>query len=272
VQETKVAASDEGYREFRPFALRTLPGLEVTSAPPLLGYARTNPKPAAEPLLFAVAGHPLLCWWRYGAGTTLAFTSDVKNRWAARWQSWPGYGPFWKRLIRHVARQPQVNPLTLSAHRTGDTIKVIAELPAADGQYPTGFKLSASVSGPGDKQQTLALAPLAPGRWAANFPVPTARPAEFEIRVNGEGCARSPLAAMATIFVDYPDELRLQPTHEDLLRRVAETTGGVFRPEPASVFAPDGRTVHRARPLWPSLLLSALLLFVADVALRRLRF
>jgi len=80
-----------------------------------------------------------------------------------------------------------------------------------------------------------------------------------------------PLAATQTVFIDYPDELRLPPAN-DLLRRVAETTGGVFRPEPASVFAPDGRTVHRVAPLWTWLLLAALLLFVADVALRRLRF
>ena len=272
VQETKVAASEEGYREFRPFALRTLPGLDVSSAPPLLGYARTNPKPEAEPLLFAVAGHPLLCWWRYGAGTALAFTSDVKNRWAARWQSWPGYGAFWERLVRHVARQPRVNPLSISARRTGDTVTVTADLPAASGQYPAGVNLSATIAGLGDKQQTLALNAVAPGRYAANFSVPPGTPAEFEIRVSGEGSAESPLAATQTVFIDYPDELRLQPTNDDLLRRIAETTGGVFRPEPASVFAPDGRTVPRVTPRWSYLLIAALLLFVADVALRRLKF
>jgi len=272
VQETKVAASGEGYREFRPFALRSLPGLEVSSAPPLLGYARTNPKPEAEPLLFAVAGHPLLCWWRYGAGTTLALTSDVKNRWAARWLKWPGYGDFWKRLVRHVARPPRANPLTISARRTGDRIAVTAELPPDGGQYPADATLSATVSGPGVKQQTPALPLVAPGRWAANFEVPSGTPAEFEIRVKGAGSDGSALAASQTIFVDYPDELRLRPTDEGLLRRVAETTGGVFRPEPAAVFATDGRTVQRITPLWSSLLLAALLLFVVDVALRRLRF
>lgn len=79
-QETRVVAAAESHREFRPFALRTLPGLDIASAPPLLAYARTNPKPDAEPLLFAVAGHPLLCWWRHGAGVTLALTSDLENR------------------------------------------------------------------------------------------------------------------------------------------------------------------------------------------------
>ena len=159
VQETKVAAADEGYREFRPFALRTLPGLDVASAPPLLGYARTNPKPDAEPLLFAVAGHPLLCWGRYGAGVTLAFTSDVKGPWTARWKSWPGYGAFWKRLVRHVARQPQPSPLNMSARCSGETIVVTANLTAADGRYATDAKLTATVAGTRGEPQTLPSSP-----------------------------------------------------------------------------------------------------------------
>jgi hypothetical protein len=272
VQETKVAAADEGYREFRPFALRTLPGLDIASAPPLLGYARTNPKPDAEPLLFAVAGHPLLCWGRCGKGLTLAFTSDVKGPWIARWKSWPGYGAFWKRLVRHVARQPQPSPLTVSARRSRGAIAVTADLTAADGRYATDAQLTATVAGTRGEPPTLTLEPVAPGRYAATFTAPAPIPAEYEIRVTGPGSNDLPLAATQTVFIDYPDELRLQTTNEDLLGRVAETTGGVFRPEPASVFAPDGRTVHRVAPLWSALLMAALLFFVADVALRRLRF
>jgi hypothetical protein len=71
--------------------------------------------------------------------------------------------------------------------------------------------------------------------------------------------------------VDYPDELELRPANEALLRSVAAVTGGVYEPEPAAVFAPDGRTVPRLTLLWTQFVLAALLLFVADVALRRLR-
>lgn len=272
VQETKVAAAAEGDREFRPFALRTLPGLDIASAPPLLGYARTNPKPDAEPLLFAVAGHPLLCWGRYGSGLTLAFTSDVKSRWTARWRAWPGYGAFWKRLVRHVARQPQLSPLTMSARCSGGTIVVTADLTAAASRYATDAKLTATVAGARGEPQTLPLEPVAPGRYAATFTAQTPIPAEYEIRVTGPGSSALQLAATQTVFIDYPDELRLQSANEDLLRRVAETTGGVFRPEPTSVFTPDGRIVQRVAPLWNWLLVTALLLFVTDVALRRLRF
>jgi uncharacterized membrane protein len=271
VQETKVAAAAEGDREFRPFALRTLPGLDVASAPPLLGYARTNPKPDAEPLLFAVAGHPLLCWGRYGKGLTLAFTSDVKGPWTARWKPWPGYGAFWKRLVSHVARPPQPSPLTMAARCSGGTIAVTADLTAAAGGFVTDAKLTATVAGTRGEPSTLTLEPVAPGRYTATFTARTPIPAEYEIRVTGPE-STPPLAAMQTVFVDYPEELRLPPTNDALLRRVAETTGGAFKPDPASVFAPDGRSVQRVAPWWSYLLVAALLLFVADVALRRLRF
>ena len=272
VQETRQAAADQAAREFRPFALRTLPGLDIASAPPLLGYARTNPKPDAEPLLFAAAGDPLLCWGRHGAGVTVALTTDSKGSWTERWRSWPGYGAFWKRLVRHAARPPQPNPLALSAEFRGGTIVVTADVAPVDGRYAAAASLTASVAAAGGEPQTQPLEAVAPGRYAASFPAPSLPPVEYEVRVTGSAGHAAPLSATRTVFLDYPDELRLQAVDEDTLRRVAETTGGAFRPEPAAVFAPDGRTVQRVAPLWPWLLLAALLLFIPDVALRRLRF
>jgi hypothetical protein len=198
-------------------------------------------------------------------------TSDVENRRAGRWQSWPGYGAFWKRLLRHVARQPEPSLLSLTADRRDDSIAVRADLVGSDGRYVTGAKLTATVAGPDGESRMLDLAPIAPGRYAAAFPIGPSAPAEYEIRVRGES-TDPPMSAALTVFVDYPDELQLRDADEDLLRRVATTTGGAFLPDPASVFALDGRTVDRVRPLWSYLLTAALLLFVVDVALRRLRF
>jgi Ca-activated chloride channel homolog len=56
------------------------------------------------------------------------------------------------------------------------------------------------------------------------------------------------------------------------LQSIAQSSGGTFRPEPEAVFAPDERFAQQAVPLWPYLLIAAVLLFVADVALRRIDF
>ena len=93
-----------------------------------------------------------------------------RNRWAARWQSWPGYGAFWKRLVRHVARQPRVSPLSrLGAPHRRDRSRSPPNCPPPMASTPTDAKLTATISGPRGKQQTFALDPVAPGRYAATF-------------------------------------------------------------------------------------------------------
>jgi Ca-activated chloride channel homolog len=70
--------------------------------------------------------------------------------------------------------------------------------------------------------------------------------------------------------VGYSDELRLRPANEDLLRSIAEVSGGKFQPQPADAFAPTTRTAQRPTPLWPWLVSAAAIVLVLDVALRRI--
>jgi hypothetical protein len=72
------------------------------------------------------------------------------------------------------------------------------------------------------------------------------------------------------MVVGYPEELRLHPANETLLEEIATVSGGRINPTPAELFSEDGRLAHRSLPLWPYLLMAALLLFLFDVALRRL--
>lgn len=91
-----------------------LAGVDLAKAPALLGYVETVAKPASQRILVSQAGDPLLVWWRFGKGTSVAFTSDAQDRWAAEWLSWPGFKPFWVQLARHAMRPvvstPRVSP------------------------------------------------------------------------------------------------------------------------------------------------------------------
>ena len=73
-------------------------------------------------------------------------------------------------------------------------------------------------------------------------------------------------------MVNYDEELRIRPVNEKLLETLAQVSGGTFRPAPEAVFAPDERSAAQALPLWPYLLIAAALIFVGDVALRRIDF
>lgn len=74
------------------------------------------------------------------------------------------------------------------------------------------------------------------------------------------------------LMVGYPDELRLRPTNEALLRSVAQVTGGRYAPTVAEIFGETDRTAQRSTPLWPYLIMAAASLLLLDVALRRIDF
>jgi hypothetical protein len=61
------------------------------------------------------------------------------------------------------------------------------------------------------------------------------------------------------------------PPDTELLAAISRDTGGVFNPEPEEVFADLGDRAAVSAPLWPWLAGLAASLWLADLALRRVR-
>ena len=119
-----VTASKSAINEqpFAPSVVRStqvLSEIRLDEAPFLLGYVVTRPKPTAEVILATESGDPLLAWWRYGLGVTVAFTSDAKARWAAEWISWPQFGQFWAQVVRHALRKSEAKGTFVQIDRKG---------------------------------------------------------------------------------------------------------------------------------------------------------
>jgi len=103
--------------------------IDLSKAPSLLGYAETQPRAAAHVVLTSGAGDPLLAWFRYGEGTSVAFTSDAEGRWSAAWLAWPEFGRFWTQVVRGALRP----------EKTGDAAKTN---PASSPRsYPDEFRV-----------------------------------------------------------------------------------------------------------------------------------
>ena len=98
---------------------QVLSEIRLDEAPFLLGYVVTRPKPTAEVILATESGDPLLAWWRYGLGMSVAFTSDAKARWAAEWLTWPQFGQFWAQVVRHALRKAEAKGTLVQVERTG---------------------------------------------------------------------------------------------------------------------------------------------------------
>ena len=265
------SAIDE--QPFIPVVIRAthaLAEIDMETAPFLLGYVMTRPKPTSEVILATEKGDPLLAWWRYGLGMTAAFTSDAKSRWAAEWMTWPGYGKFWTQVIRQVMRKSDTRGIQVQTARIGQQANVMVDAVNDVGQFINNAQVELTVIDPRLQRHTSSMKQSAPGRYNNNVPLPQSGSYHMEISVkqNDQVVYRQSRGIMR----GYSDELRIRPTNEELLREIANVSEGQFNPPVADLFQPGETRAFRPTPLWPYLLTAAAILLLFDVALRRVDF
>jgi hypothetical protein len=270
-----VTASKSAINEqpFTPTILRSsqvLADVKPEEAPPLLGYVTTRPKPTSEVILITEKGDPLLSWWRYGLGFTVAWTSDAKSRWAAEWVTWPGYSKFWAQLVRHAMRKSDTKGVFVTVDQKDGTAMVTLDAVKIDGKYLNEATTEVTVLEPQGGERKLTMTQTAPGRYVGEFPA--TQTGTYHVQMNQTAKGQPATQQSRGIVVNYDEELRLKPTDEKLLQELASVTGGVFNPQPEAVFREDERTAMKPVPWWPYLLMAAMVLFLADVALRRIDF
>lgn len=271
-----VTASKSAINEqpFVPIVTRpsqVIADIRFDDAPFLLGYVTTRPKPTSELILTSEKGDPLLAWWRYGLGMTVAFTSDAKSRWSAEWLSWPGFSKFWAQTVRHAMRKSDAKGVFVQVDRKDGVAKVTLDAVKTDGKFLNDATVGITVIGPGGDEPKVTMTQTAPGRYVGEFPAEKAGTYHVSMTQQTKG-GRPDAQQSRGLVVNYDDELRIRPTNDAWLEAVARASGGVFRPDPEAVFAADERTASRPVPLWPYLLMGAMVIFLADVALRRIDF
>ncbi|MGP0066563.1 MAG: VWA domain-containing protein [Isosphaeraceae bacterium] len=268
-----VTASKSAINEqpFSPTVVRptqVLNEIRMDEAPFLLGYVVTRPKPTAEVILASESGDPLLAWWRYGLGMSVAFTSDAKSRWASEWLTWPQFGQFWAQVVRHALRRSETRGSLVQVERKGRKAVVsIDAIEQPSGRFLNRATTELTLVDPQLGTRKIPMAQVAPGRYQAE--IDTTRQGSYQLMFSQTKDSQLVGRQTRGLAVGYPDELRLRPTNTDLLRSIASTTGGKYEPKPESVFDVPERTAPRAEPLWPYLATAAAFLFVLDVALRR---
>jgi uncharacterized membrane protein len=240
-------------------------GIDWAQSPLLLGYNATKPKPTADLLLASERGEPLLAVWRFGLGQAAAFTSDAKNRWAAEWLSWPGFGKFWTQLVRGMMRKSDQATFAIDAVETGDRLKIEVDAVTPEGAFQNGLPLSVHALGDDQQSRTVDAIQTAPGRYSASLDLPE--------RGSTIVSVTSPkLPEGGAVFGhtrSYPREFLSTGTNETLLRQMSEAARGSYDPRPAEIFAKRPPRRAHPRPLTPFFLIAALALMPLDIWLRR---
>lgn len=250
-----------------------LSGVDLTRIPRLKGRTATILKDTALEIVATDDGDPLLAFWPIGLGRAAVFASDVKDRWAADWITWRGYGPFFSAVARALERRrPPAEALEVAAGPVhGDTRAVTVSVEARDGAggHRDLLHPSVRVRAANAPPRDVALRQVAPGRYEAVL-VADARQA-LEVSLPGSRPDDAHGVASRVVLPDAAAEYRFRPADEQGLRALAAATGGAWRPGPEALASDASDRRPDRRPLWPSLLMVALGLWFVDILLRRVR-
>jgi Ca-activated chloride channel homolog len=244
-----------------------LEGVDVETAPALLGRVNLEADEHGEVVLETADGRPLLASRNAGLGRAWMTAFDLDGRWTGSWTGWPGYARLVSQVLRDAARaQPPLRDLRVEER--GETVRVVLEARRSDGSWENGLDLSLALARrPADGASAEPLPPallrqVAPGRYRADLAPELEAGDELLLELAGGGASASVVRAVA------PEE-RPAAGASTLLSDLAAATGGTAEgPLDRVLENPRSRT-RRPRPIWPLLAWIALVLYLLELGLRR---
>lgn len=253
----------------------SLAEIDIDDLPPLAGYVATTPKETASVVIISDSGDPILAKWRCGLGRAAAFTSDTKPRWAEDWIRWPDFAKFWAQLVRSVAGQDVARDVSLEVrHEVRDGgVHLTAEVRDAADNYLSDRVPQLMMHDGQSGTRPVEVVREAPGRFGATVPEGEyGKTQQFAWRLPPEPDRRN-AEGLTTPFgfvQSFSPEFRAlgvdQAVIDELRRAGAEEVSSV-----GSVALNLAKRSGRASiPLWPALLITALLLVPLDILCRRL--
>jgi uncharacterized membrane protein len=251
-------------KALRPTVVRqaeVLEGVAMESAPPLKGYVRFLSKPSADLLLTMEQKDPLLVRWQYGLGRAAVFSSDAKSRWAAEWVNWNSFDRFWANIFRDLLPHGQPGEATVSYDNASD--ELIASFRLARHIAEPAKAPDIYVTGPGDFRVPLPIRKVAQGSYSGRVAIGN-RQGLFRVRPLEESRAFPEVG-----LYRQEEELVEYGSNPELLRRIAEFTGGRFQPSPSQVFDSGGQSIRSTLELWPGLLALAIVLTLGELLNRK---
>ena len=228
--------------------------------PELGGYLAVTEKPLATVSLCSDRKDPILAWWQYGAGRVLCWTSDVQGGWSTAFLNWDRAAEFFAGLVSFILPDRSGSgEITLADGRMNWETEAPAEASAA----------SVTLIRPDGEQETVRLERISDTRFegAADTSLSGAYAARIEME-DGKGKVLQTVEGGDVVSWTAEYDQRREDTGT-LEKLAAETGGRVCESTDGLLDFPD--TAARKRTdLTPLLAGLALLLFLFDVAQRRL--
>jgi uncharacterized membrane protein len=269
---TKKVITEKIAQPFIRIPHEMLQGIEHVDLPLIYGQVVTYPKPAAGVLIETSQG-PLLAAWQYGLGRSIAFTSDLSNRWGKDWLLWDHYGRFTSQMVKWVQRKEARQSFLAAIDREGEKGIFTVDVTSDQNRFANYLDLNVHILLPSGQKQTVSLDQIAPGRYRCAFPAEEIGAYFFSIFGN-----ESLSAAIPRVFgfgIPYTEEFNNTDVNMQLLADLASTTNGrVLSIDniPADLYDAASDSRRAGIPLWPYFTLAFLLFLIIDVAVRKLYF
>lgn len=267
-------------------------GLEATELPPITGYVMTTLKddPTVEVTAIAPLGpknampenRTIIAHRQYDLGKTVAFTTDVGQRWATDWTGWENYSKLFNQMVRYAMRPAGDTGDYLVSTRTEDgKVRLIVQA-IKDEEFLNFESIFAKIVKPGPEaeSQQVRLDQTGPGTYEATFEA--GDQGSYMIAVL-PGAGKAPIRT--GVSISYSEEFRVRETNLALLRQLAGLqpsggeTGIFMQAETESqslesllstnVFRHTLEKARSSQPAWHWLVFAASCLFFFDVFNRR---
>ncbi|MDP7005432.1 MAG: hypothetical protein QF718_04405 [Phycisphaerales bacterium] len=251
---------------------------EIKSVPPINGYVVTGLKGgfAETPLVvYANDGEdPIFAWWHYGLGKSIAFTSDLGDRWSIQWPSWIGFPDFWEGCVRWSMRGAVPTNMMVTSRVEGERGIVDIEAIDEDEGFLNFLRSKAVVVDPNGEAKPISFKQSGPGRYHAEFDA--VNTGAWLVNISFQDASGESTGRMSTaVTVPYPKEYSTTTHNSSLLQELASRTDGRVLSfddlEFINLFDETDLEVPQSpQSIWDLLAILAASMLIIDVAIRRL--
>lgn len=263
----EVFLSGDTYLQNGTFALAVDGSDEITEGlfeegwPGIYGYVSATPKGASHVLIASEKDDPLLTTMQYGLGHTVAWNTDVTNKWTAEFAGKSDYVQLWRRIVDYSVGNVSIGEDSMEVAAEGGYTNVVYHALDYDGQT----KVEAVYTDPAGNTQTAPLQASAPGRFEAKLDMDATGLYNLSVRrLDGGNIVNAVTTAVA---VQYSDEYKFDVDAASFTNFV-ERYGAMLDPE-ENIWRQRKSEAKERYELTKWLLVLLIFWFVMDIALRR---
>ncbi len=291
--------------EYRSGPLARIDAGLLDNIAPLRGFVRTTRKPQVTvevPVITPKINEqefPLVAWWPFGIGKSVAFTSDagIPKFWSRDWYQAKLYSQFWEQVVLWTLRPTESGRLLIRRRYVDGRIQITVEARDEANKPDTALTIRGGLTLPGvlegttGPRQTLKFVQRNAGVYVAE--VKAEEPGSYFITAQAtrlvkmrgpDGKEREVEEGIDTVrtgvTVPHTREYSTPESNVALLKRIAALTGGrVYDEDDAELkqiaarglpFRAGLAATGALQPLWYWLIFLTALALVVDIAARRI--